>query len=309
MKHASPGSSVAKKAASQAHRPAPVCSPSVSGASSFSPSLSLINDLQPAPEVKRGDDQLTSSSIAAELGITIQKKNSSGGFNKDSRLKICKLPDAIVLRFEPENNRFGSWSEKEAFQAVRNKETWVGEIGIDDFVLQWHDKNKKIVNNKGHAVRLFVVYLEDGAPMPCDDALIKLGNFVCAKANQIDGNQTTASVGPDPFWPSSQICVWSDVIGVDAALRMSIKECGSLVPEFHGQNKNKLFKCFRSGELSMDLARLIHAPIEEVHPDLRPGFANEDCMKSAIAKDEKEKSGMLSDEDDDELQVMEKIPD
>ena len=283
-------------------------SPSMgSGASSFAPSASLMRNLSPAAVAgpKTSGESSDTEDIAATLGIAVQKKSRAGfgTLSKDSNLKICKLPDAIAFRFQPEDTtgKISSWSEKEMFQALREGAPWVRAAGIDSIALTWFDQNQKMTNNKGYGIRLFIVYLQSNAKLPSDAAIIKLGNFICTNVNQIDGNETTVSVGASPFWPTNKVAVWSDIIGVDAALRKLVKDCGSLTPGFYDQYKHHLYTCFRMGELSMELARMIHAPLDEVHPDLRPIHAK-DCMKSAIAADKKKKSNVKKKQESDAME-------
>ena len=273
-----------------------------SGASFYPPSPALVKHCSPAAAAKpKGTGESKEGvSIAENLGIFFQKKTKSGSGNmsKDGILLICKLLDALVFRFQPvdASGRISSWSEKEMFQALRDGAEWVGQAGIDDMALPWCDRNEKMTNSKDHPIRLFVVHLQSGAKLPSDEAIIKLGKFICTNVNQMDGNETIASVPSSPFWPTNEVAVWSDIIGVDAAIRKLMKECGSLVPGFCDQHKEKLFTCFRKGELSMELARMIHAPMDEVHPDLRPIHAR-DCMENILAAEKKKDTNKKNDGD------------
>ena len=253
----------------------------------FAPSPEIMRSLSSSAESKpaasASDPQ---QNIASLLGIHVNKKVRSGfgGLNKDSEMKICKCPGAILFRLEPvdKSGRVSSWSEKVFFEALRNDEEWIAAAGIDSQCLHWCHRNIRMLNKMGYPIHLFVVYLEEDAPMPGDLVLIKLGTHLCTRINQAPGNETNASISINPFWPSNEVAVWSDVIGVDAACKKLVNECGSFVPGFYEQHKKKVHTCFREGELSMTLARMIHAPIEQVAEEERPDYDCDNCMNSAV---------------------------
>ena len=65
--------------------------------------------------------------------------------------------------------------------------------------------------------------------------------------------------------------VWADVIGIDAAYMQLIQIIGFPTGEadFYDMNKAIIDSYFLTGTYSMELARLLGAPPEEMHPELR----------------------------------------
>ena len=235
------------------------------------------------------------------------------GNDKDSKLKCVIIRGfngsaSLVFRCEPHNPNYrnGSWAEKAFFDAVRNGHDWVKMIEVDSEMLHWFDNDQPVLNPKNYNIRLFVISC---AETPEEESVMQLGQFICDSINDMPNNSTTISINKDNFFwiPNEQGPVWADVIGSDAALKTLVEKKGMPKAGFYDFNKDVIHTYFRPHTFTMDLARVLHAPIEQVHPQLRMEMKNEeDQMPSAEEKQEDDEDDMLldvddSDDDDDDL--------
>lgn len=229
--------------------------------------------------------------------------------DKDSKLKCVIIQGEngtgfIVLRCEPNNSAYrnGSWAEKSFFDAVRNKEDFVDLCNIDNDMLQWFNNDQAQKNPKGYAIRLFNIPC---AECPSEESAIKLGEFICQNINAMPSNNTTITVDPtNYFWiPTSAHPVWSDVIGSDAALKDLVAKKGTPVHGYYDHNAEAIHSYFRPHTFTLDLARVLYAPPEQVHPDIRARMMQQQPIEqAAIAQDDAMVDDMdHHDSDDDDL--------
>ena len=210
---------------------------------------------------------------ANSFGITpIKPAHNPYSKDKNSTLKCVLInspeANAIVFRVEPTDpDARGSWAEKIVFDAIYKGEKWVRDLGIDSKNQKWFHENEVVNNEKGYPIRMFVLRCEE---MPPKEKIFDLGEHICIQINSAPGNRTTTSVERDAFFwidPDTKP-VWSDIVGVDVAMEtLMIKTGVPNADDYFKQNKDIIHSFFHPGSLSLQLARVLKAPMEEVHPD------------------------------------------
>ena len=140
--------------------------------------------------------------------------------------------------------------------------------------------------------------------MPTEESVAQLGEFVCQNVNAAPDNNTTLSLQRgDCFWiPNQSNPVWSDVIGSDAALKDLVSKKGAPMLGFCELNAEAVHSHFRQNTFTVELARVLHAPHEQIHPQLRAAvLAQELSLKEdqGLPDVELEDAGDLEDSDDD----------
>ena len=178
---------------------------------------------------------------------------------------------AIVYRFEPYNadDVRGCWSCKVMFDMIRVKPRlqWLQDLGIDDQVLYWCHMNVPQKNEQNYPVRMYAIYF-DNPELVSKEACYEIAKVICSEINSAPNNRTICHFQPSSFfWVPYGEAVWSDIIGVDRSLRMLHAKCGTPVPGFYDQNQQAVRCCFRPRSLSLEVARLLYAPVDEIHPD------------------------------------------
>jgi hypothetical protein len=84
-------------------------------------------------------------------------------------------------------------------------------------------------------------------------------------------------------------------VGYDAALASLLLETGHTRDDgYYLHNKDKIHSYFHPGSMSVELARTLLAPPEEIHPSLRPSFNPSDNNDNASCDNEN------ADSDDEE---------
>ena len=226
--------------------------------------------------------------------------------DKNSKLKCVMIrgeggAGSLVLRCEPNNANYrnGSWAEKAFFDAVRNNLDWVSNINVDSDMLHWFHNDQAQLNPKGYKIRLFIIPL---AELPAENSVIKLGEYICQNINAMPNNNTTISIQPGQFfWIANNVQpVWSDVIGSDAALKALVEKKGVPKTGYYELNKDAIHSYFRPHTFTLDLARVLHAPIEQVHPQLRAEMHQEPA-NVARASDEIQVDLQDTDDSDPDL--------
>ena len=237
----------------------------------------------------------------AAFGI---KSVSECGGDKDSILRCVKIVHsdnsaALVFRCEPNNESNPSWVEKMWFDAVRHKVEWVVKLNVEGQMLHWYHDDEAMLNNRGYDVRLFVIQCAEEPPVA---SIMKLARYISEKINEIPTNFTTITVVPDKFFwiPCSDNPVWSDVIGSDAALKTLVEKTGVPKAGYYEANHGTIHSYFRPHTFTLDLARVLRAPIEQVAPGLRGGMAA--ALEESPPGDEMIKiEPQHTDESDDDL--------
>jgi hypothetical protein len=213
----------------------------------------------------------------AAFGIKAASAPKAKYFDNDSTLKCCMIKghdgSAIVFRVEPNDPKIksGAWGEKCFFEAVRENQEWLASINVDSTALKWFHENEPKKNPKNFPIRLFVIYTEENTTPK--ENIVKLGQYICQHLNAAPGNNTTTILHEHNFFWLPDGAVWSDIIGCDAALTKLIKDRGHPSPGYFDMHRATIHTYFHPQTLSIDLARNLYAPIEEVHPSLRENLA------------------------------------
>ena len=212
--------------------------------------------------------------------------------DKNSKLKCALIGhQAAVFRLEPNDpaNANGSWAEKTFFECVKINAPWVIKINIDSTCLKWVHEGIPQKNPKGYDIRLFVIRFKSDGPL-AKSGIISLGRYICEKINTVPGNNTLTTLDDkDFFWIEKG--VWSDVIGCDASIKELIKTTGTPCPGYYEMHKDAIHTHFHQGALSLELARLMHAPMDEVHPDLRPEVQELEDTEEEEGEEGEQKAG------------------
>ena len=220
----------------------------------------------------------TSISSLSAFGLELAHSGDKGNIDKNSTLRCCliEMPDGtdIMFRIQPNDPQNpGSWSEKVMFDCIRLKKNWTLAIGVDPYMMPWHHNNIKQENARGYPIRLFKIKVKK---RPKKNQLLKLGQHICEQINAQPGNQTTMEVNQDDFFWLDDKAVWSDVIGCDASMEKLFRLVGQPLPGFY-ELHHKLIHCyFKPGTLSAALARILHAPIDQIHPSQKAMFEDND---------------------------------
>lgn len=241
----------------------------------------------------------------SHFGIKAASSGRRAESDKNSKLKVVLIKGEngtghLVCRCEPNNPNYrnGSWSEKTFFDDIRKGADWATLINVDNDMLHWFDHDQPQLNPKGYNIRLFVIPFEE---VPTEESVVQLGEHICQNINAAPNNNTTISIIPGQcFWiPTEQNPVWSDVIGSDAALKALVEKKGMPASGCYNTNREAIHSYFRPFTFTLDLARVLHAPIEQVHPELREEMNQENCKKPPLAEDEIEVELQDTDDDDD----------
>lgn len=219
--------------------------------------------------------KLTASSESKDsVGLDlfgIKATGDSKNKDRDSLLKACILETkngaSIVFRCEPKDSAVSSWSEKVFCDAVKSGEKWARKLNFRRKFLKWFQDNEPVQNAGGYDIRMLVIDCDE---RPAKDSVIGLAEFVAGQINSAPGNRCNLSVDKKNFFWLPDDAVWSDIIGVDQALEDLIDNAGSR-PEagFYDKHKDLIHKYFAPETFALDLARALHAPLDQVHPDLR----------------------------------------
>jgi hypothetical protein len=87
--------------------------------------------------------------------------------------------------------------------------------------------------------------------------------------NGMPNNSTVIEMNPqDLFWIlTAEGPVWSDIIGLDAVLKMLMEKKGMPKPGYYFKNCAAIHSYFCPHTFMLDLAHALHAPIDQVHPE------------------------------------------
>ena len=92
--------------------------------------------------------------------------------------------------------------------------------------------------------------------------------------------------------------MWSDIIGFDKTMDALFDKVGHPVNGFYDSNKALIHSYFHLKTFSMKLARALHAPIEEVHPDLYEDLKKDIDDGDSYIYDDDEREFWLTDNED-----------
>ena len=191
---------------------------------------------------------------------------------KISYLKCCPidggLDSAIIFRFEPN----GTWYEKIMKDEITSHSPWTRSANFSERFYSWYHLNVVQVNPRNYEVKLFFL---STASISSPPELIELGKGICDEVNKLqqkDKNHVAQVADENSYFWVPGVAVWADVIGDEAAYNKLVEKIRSR-PDGHEQwyqtNKNVIDTYFHSGTYSLNFARILGAPIEEVHPDAR----------------------------------------
>ena len=209
--------------------------------------------------------------------------------DRSSTLKCCIIREptitACIFRFEPtdlERNASGSWAEKLFFDAVKDNMKWVMDYNVDHDCLHWYHENVLQLNPKRFPIRMFVIRME-GAP-PAHNILMQIGKAICENVNAMYPNKAkppAALDGSKLYWMTlPDGAVWADVIGYDAALTALFHKTGPRSDEYYALHESTIHSFFHRGTLSLDLARILHAPNDQIHPSELEGLKHDSMNES-----------------------------
>ena len=129
----------------------------------------------------------------------------------------------------------------------------------------------ELKNSKGYPIKLFVVYVRD-ATVPDVDDFRKLLTMICDNLNARNKEFKT-SVGADMFLcPEKDLAgetVWSDILGQEQSLRELRKQAGSAFPGWFDANVAAVHSFFGPRNLSLESAKELYAPIDEMSEEAR----------------------------------------
>jgi len=226
------------------------------------------------------------------FGIKPSKKspsNNNKSTNRDSYIKMAVINDedegcSILFRFEPKENtdNSGSWSEKVMFESLRSGARFVRLLNVNQYCEHFFKNNEPVVNNRGYKIRMFIIPCDNRPP---EQALHGLATRICKEVNAMPGNNTIASVQEGSLLWLTEDVVWSDAIGVDRAFEKLCMKTGQPGTNFYEENISVIHTFFHRETFSMDLARALHAPIEQVHPDLRADLQEGQDIEGSYADD------------------------
>ena len=209
----------------------------------------------------------TNTMLHSIAGGLVPAETNSGKSNyaaptidTDSKLRAVLIhsisESAIVLRCEPNdpNNTSGSASEKVLLQAVNDGLYIVEQFNISSEQLLWYDRNTPMKNKGGVPIKM--VYIPLMGRLHPKDTIIRLAHEMCCAINNLPGNNTTISMDSENFFWLPDGAVWSDVIGVDAALTTLELIFREPNPRYYRQNRIKINDFFHVGSFENDLAHI-----------------------------------------------------
>ena len=245
---------------------APTCSSSTAIASTVSATGSSITNRSSA----------TTENDSLAIGfVTNTMDNATSSYanttiDTGSKLRAVLIhsisESAIVLRCEPNdpNNITGSTSEKVLLQAVNDGLYIVDQFNISSEQLLWYDRNISMKNKDGVPIKM--VYIPLMGRLHPKDTIIRLAHEMCCAINNLPGNNTTISMDSENFFWLPDGAVWSDVIGVDAALTTLELIFREPNPRYYRQNRIKIDDFFHVGSFENDLAHicLLRPPMDAI---------------------------------------------
>lgn len=167
----------------------------------------------------------------------------------------------LLLKFSPN----GFWGEKKLFDALRERQPWLMSLEPHPQIFNYHVNNVAVRNARGYSIRVFAFFVGE---IPAQEAFVRMGEYICTEVNDMEGNNTTASVDPDNLFfvdGDDGATVWSDVLGMKQAYEQMLQLAGEDVSEqFYARHTPLVHSFFRSGTLHPELAQTINAPNYEV---------------------------------------------
>lgn len=249
-------------------------SPGVMSASSASSTGNLANLFGGANGVDSagGTTDLTAFGIVPAAPTNV----NDNGDNKTCLLKCAVIRDgdcpAIYFYFQPANGRPedspGAWPEKVFVDKLRNRDPSVMQLNFDPHVKKLFLNNEPVKNSKNYTYRLVRIRL--AAPVPNGNAK-RLGQHICTLLNASPENDVTVIIVDDSFFLHEAGSTHSDVLGLEEGARDLLRSTTGQQPGpgFYEAHRGAIHSYFRAGQFSLELARALHAPLDEVHPNQR----------------------------------------
>jgi hypothetical protein len=232
----------------------------------------------------------------SDFGIKSSPKKISSEPDKNCTLRACVIKpphSAILFRLEPNDatGQYGAYAEKffnDAVFAKRNNKPghhWIHDINVDNETIEWYHQGEAMLNNKGYAIRLFVIYVD---PLPSHSSIMRLGQYICDQLNAYEKNWSKVSIDPTSFFWIPGTAVWSEVRKPQEAYALMCSIIGdpaSHDDHYYETNKDTIHNFFREGTIPLKLARRLGAPIEVVDPDDLEHLSDDESILKEEEKD------------------------
>jgi len=239
---------------------------------------------------------------------------SNNGENKTCLLKCAVVRDgdspAIYYYFLPATGRPedapGVWPEKVLVDKLRSRDPSVMMLNFDPHVRKLFLNNEPVKNSKNYMYRLVRIRL--AAPVPNGNAR-NLGQHICTLLNASPDNDVTVVIVDDSFFLHEAGSTHSDVLGLEEGFKDLLRSTTGQQPGpgFYEAHRGAIHSYFRAGQFSLELARALHAPLDEVHPNQRAALVPPAAAAAAEQPDDDggdnggvEVETVLHDTDDDE---------
>jgi hypothetical protein len=160
----------------------------------------------------------------------------------------------------------GAWAEKLFFDAVKSNKKWTTDLNVESTCPHWYHNNVLQLNQRHYAIRMFVIPLERS---PTKIQIVGLGNTICKNINATHANTTTTTLDETHYFWLPDGAVWSDVIGYDAALTALLRKAGPSCDNYYSNYEATIHTFFHPATSSLDLARTLRAPNDQIHPSER----------------------------------------
>ena len=232
---------------------------------------------QGASKPKNEDDDFTLSALGLKKESSTPKIKPHYTW-KDSLLQAAVVPGApivqgvsstfIVFKYgDAREPKKGCYHEK-----IMNDELLAGTKWVTDLEIQKLDgeydvlfmNGEEVKNRQKYPVRLFAIEVEQ---TPKHEVVLKLLQRI---ASQINKNTKLLGrvyvVEDDLYFTKEREAVWSEIVGANNALGKMVSVIGRPTgePTYWSENKNIIHTFFRSGTFSINLARFVGAPNEEI---------------------------------------------
>ena len=274
------------------------------------PDLAALRNFMAAGNANNDDGDEDDEDVLGQLGpapsnAVVPNNQQPAVRDNTAYLKAVWIPKTeggghIVIRLhptDPENKR-STWPEKIMMDGIFNREAWLSRIPFVRLTYAWYDNNIEQKNARDYAYRLFLIPSRGTLTAAQIVAILRR---LARGINEQPTNNIPVMVNPDDaFWLQDIVPVWSDVIGSNAAFQRLTSMTGLRTDtNFYQEHENVIHEHFRRGTFTLDMARALNAPLEQVHPGARataagipPEAENQEYVDLALDEDDED-----SDED------------
>ena len=200
-----------------------------------------------------------------------------------------------------------TYAEKIWNDDTRASAPWTVALNFEKRLLRWCHEGNEQQNANGHAIRLFVIPLEE---TPADDAIFEMAQYICDNLNANPSNFTTTTFNKHDFFWIDGPTTWQNVISTSACLDRIFTKCGQPSgTDWWDTHARKVKTYFAPGSVNEHLARRLCAPSTVAHgffPDTADNDAEE---KKQVAKYDQDEDSDDEDSTHDKLgHSMDKDP-